>query len=180
MTHAELVQVAARWLKRTVGCTVVLVEPPAMDRESPDAIGWRSGWSVLVECKTSRADFCADQKKPYRQQGRRLAHRCYYLTPPGLVAPDSVPHGWGLLETVGKVVRVVKELPRELRDVDDRTAADVRREVMLLWAELRRYHVQGITYQTITGRTAQGHLVLEPDEEDVREARRLMGLEARA
>lgn len=79
-THADLVAPAARWLKGTVRCGVVLTEAPSMDGESPDAIGWRSGYSVLVECKASRADFLADSRKPHRVKKRRLAIRCYYLT----------------------------------------------------------------------------------------------------
>lgn len=163
MTHAELVAAAVRWLKGTVRCGVVLAEPHAMNGESPDAIGWRSSYSVLVECKASRADFFADQKKPGRVDGRRLAWHCYYLTPPGLLRAEEVPLPWGLLEAHGRCIRVVRDVPESMRDVDDRSAAELRHELRLLWAELRRYHAQGITYQTMTGRTAQSHLLEAAD-----------------
>lgn len=161
MTHADLVRIAARWLKKTVRCGVVLAEPPSMDGESPDAIGWRSGYSALVECKVSRSDFLADLRKPHRVRDSRLAIRCYYLTPVGLLRPEEVPHPWGLLEAAGRCVRVVREVPERFKGdwLDERSADDVRREVRLLWAELRRYHAQGITYKTMTGKVAQSHLL---------------------
>ena len=159
LSHADLVAIAARWLKNTVRCGVVLTEAPAMDGESPDAIGWRSSHSVLVECKVSRADFLADRKKAGRADGRRLAWRCYYLTPPGLLRVDEVPVSWGLLEAHGRTVRVIREVPAATLDYDDRCADDLRCEVRLLWAELRRYHAQGITYKTMTGKVAQAHIL---------------------
>lgn len=166
VTHADLVALAVRWLKTTRRCSVVLAEPPAMRGESPDAIGWRSGFSTLVECKVSRSDFKADQKKPHRLAGMRMARRCYYLTPPGLLRPDELPAEWGLLEARESGVRVVREVPREEWD-DPRSADEVKLEVVMLWAELRRYHAQGITYQTITGRPAQRHLTAIFDDQAV-------------
>lgn len=157
MTHAELVTVAVRWLKtrQRERCYVVLAEPPAQTGESPDAIGWNSRASYLVECKVSRADFLADLKKPRRVAGRRLARYCYYLAQAGLLGPEDVPAAWGLLELRGDAVHVV-------RDAEDgihlRSGHEVRDEVNLLYAELRRYHAQGITYQTV-GRIERGRRV---------------------
>src|SRR5580658_9773174 len=66
MTHAELCERAKRWLSGTKRCEPVLSNC-ASCREIPDAIGWSSchKWygSIVVECKTSFADFWADQRK---------------------------------------------------------------------------------------------------------------------
>jgi hypothetical protein len=111
MTHDELVQRAARWLKNTQRCGVVLTEFVSYSPETPDAIGWKNGglWSYLVECKTSLGDFYADAKKPGRSL-RRLAglgRERYYMTPKGLLDVERVRRnrpGWGLLEVCGRRV----------------------------------------------------------------------------
>ncbi len=92
------------------------------NREIPDAIGWlRSGVSLLIECKASRGDFLSDAVKPSRRSGKvgvpgspaptapepeikpprkteGLGAYRFYLAPSGLLAPDEIPEGWGLLE----------------------------------------------------------------------------------
>jgi hypothetical protein len=98
MTHAGLVELAAEWLRAK--CSIVITEMSAVSvtGECPDAIGW-SGWSYLVECKVSRADFLADRKKVFRQfpeQGMGT-FRCF-LAPKDLIKPEELPAHWGLLE----------------------------------------------------------------------------------
>ena len=109
MTHAELVQRAARWLRNTKRCGVVFTEKECYStaREFPDAIGWRNFESYLVECKTSRSDFLADLKKLHRESPNiGMGDRRYYMTPPELVQPDEVPKHWGLLWVYPRIVRV--------------------------------------------------------------------------
>jgi hypothetical protein len=109
MTHAELVARAARWLRGTKRCGVVLTEAYSPAREIPDAIGWRSYESYLVECKVTRADFLSDLKKPHRKNPDwGMGDRRFYMTPPGLVQPDELPEHWGLLWVYPKIVRVKK------------------------------------------------------------------------
>lgn len=113
MTHAALVQLAARWLEKTRGCGLVLTEFTCATMETPDAIGWRisEGWSVLVECKTSRADFRRDLLKPSRVDlALAIGQERWYLTTPGLIRPEELPETWGLLEA-GVKVRVRKRCP---------------------------------------------------------------------
>ena len=108
MKHAELVERAERWLRNTLNCSVVLTELVAYTTsgETPDAIGWVWNRAILVECKTSRQDFFADQKKRSRQPGfRALGQWRFYFTPAGLIAPDEVPEGWGLYEVQGRTIR---------------------------------------------------------------------------
>ena len=66
-THRELCEIAERWLMGTKRCRVAIAEPNCIiTDERPDAIGFGGYASVLVEAKTSRADFLADLKKPFR------------------------------------------------------------------------------------------------------------------
>ena len=107
MTHLELVKRAERWLKNTLHCRVVLCELVAYTHsgEIPDTVGWVHNRCILVECKTSRADFFSDRKKLSRKPyANALGHWRFYFTVPGLVTEDEIPGGWGLYE-VGKTVR---------------------------------------------------------------------------
>lgn len=81
------------------GCAVVASEIPGHS-EIPDAIGWSTaGYSTLVECKASRSDFLRDQKKYFRRVSEMgVGMQRFYLTPPGLLSPEELPEGWGLLE----------------------------------------------------------------------------------
>ncbi|MGH8159380.1 MAG: hypothetical protein ACREPQ_14765 [Rhodanobacter sp.] len=106
-THAELCQIARRWLlfphsRGGHGCQVAFVETRvgSLSGEIPDAIGFRvNEWlngSVVVECKASRADFLADRKKPHRQSAGMGRWR-YFACPEGMIGVDELPPRWGLL-----------------------------------------------------------------------------------
>jgi hypothetical protein len=150
MTHADLVTRAVRWLRNTQRCGVVFAEHSA-GWEHPDAMGWRGGgYSTVVECKVSRADFFKDRKKPSRAAyNLRPALWCYYLTPSGLVSPNELPEGWGLLYADERITRVIRKADPAFCD---RTVAQLKLEVDRLYCEVRRYQVNGITYPKLTGR----------------------------
>ncbi|SES12087.1 hypothetical protein SAMN04487958_107178 [Vreelandella subterranea] len=107
-THAELCAVAVKWLKRPNsnnghGCHVAVSEVRSgWTGEIPDAIGFRqsghppSDGSVVVEVKVSRGDFLSDKKKPHRIEGG-LGNWRYFMCPEGMIQPDELPEGWGLL-----------------------------------------------------------------------------------
>src|SRR5258708_22147099 len=145
MTHNKLVEKAVAWL-RSYGCGVVLSEQSCASGETPDAIGWKRGChSVTVECKISRADFLADQEKPFRRKPEKgMGCERFYLTPAGLLAPEELPAGWGLLELRGKSVEAVCASFKKLR-----SSAGFRHEMNLLLASLRRVEVR-IDPQSIT------------------------------
>ena len=145
MTHSQLVASAAEWLRR-YRCGIVLSEQACVSGEMPDAIGWkRACHSVVVECKISRADFFADQEKPFRQKPELgLGCERFYLTPAGLLHPEELPRGWGLLESARRTVHVIRRSARNLR-----TVIGFRHEMNLLLASLRRVEVR-IEPQTIT------------------------------
>lgn len=143
LSHSDLCQIAARWL-RGKGCTVVLIEPQTLRTdEFPDAIGWRNAgaWSWLVECKASREDFSRDKHKFSRREGAtHLGQVRWYLAPKGLLRAEEVPAAWGFLETAGKQVKIVRRPPEldrttETKPLDPGTT---RYEMSLLLAQLER------------------------------------------
>jgi len=145
MTHSQLVQKAVQWL-RSYRCGVILSEQACASGEMPDAIGWkRACRSVLVECKISRADFLADREKPFRQKSQHgMGCERFYLTPSGLLRPEELPEGWGLLECRNREINVVRPAAKNLR-----TATGFRHEMNLLLASLRRVEIR-IEPQTLT------------------------------
>jgi len=101
MTHAELVDIGYRWVLKNASCGVALKEVQANTStgEQPDVIGFGSrGHSVLIECKATRPDYLADKKKPFRKQPHKgMGRYRLYLCPEGLIQPNELPEGWGLL-----------------------------------------------------------------------------------
>lgn len=115
MTHAELVAAAHRWLAGSQRHPVVLSEPVRLTcSEVPDVIGWSANASCsLVECKTSREDFVADLRKPFRRDPcRGLGAFRWFFAPRGVLRLEEIPSGWGLAELrvgdqgVGRVFRI--------------------------------------------------------------------------
>jgi hypothetical protein len=145
MNHAQLVERAVRWL-RWYRCGVVLSEQACVSGEMPDAIGWKQAChSVLVECKVTRGDFLVDRAKPFRAKPEKgVGSERFYLTPAGLVKPDELPAGWGLLELRRGRVEMVRASDKKLR-----TGVGFRYEMNLLLASLRRVEVR-IEPQSIT------------------------------
>lgn len=115
MTHDELVQRAEKWLNQ-IGCGVVFndrFQAALSTGERPDAIGWRSGVSFVIECKATRSDFLADKRKRFRSDpGIGMGDWRIYLCLAELIQPDEVPPGWGLLWVAGKTIRRVHGVPR--------------------------------------------------------------------
>ncbi len=154
MTHTELVRRAESWLRcsaripgypgiredatRRVQCGVVLTEYTSGCTESPDAIGWFfcGKHSILVECKASRSDFLADRNKHFRGEfGTKfgLGMFRYYLTNTGIAKPDEIPENWGLLEAIGRRVKlIVVAKSQEYSQAN---------ELSLLWSECRKIQI---------------------------------------
>ena len=131
---------------RRYRCGVVLSEQACISGEMPDAIGWkRACHSVLVECKVSRPDFLADREKPFRRKpDLGVGSERFYLTPHGLVRPEEIPTGWGLLEFHNRRIQIVRASRKNLRSVEG-----FRCEMNLLLASLRRVEIR-IEPQTVT------------------------------
>lgn len=147
MTHLQLVRMAEQWLRRKYRCGIVLSEQSCASGETPDVIGWKNSCrSVLIECKISRSDFLADREKPWRKQPETgMGCERYYLTPRGLISPQELPKGWGLLESKAREITMVVKAHRQ----SQRAEAGLMWEMNLLLASLRRVEVR-IEPQTIT------------------------------
>ncbi len=149
LTHEQLCERARRWLRGSRRCDPVFSNLASCG-EIPDAIGWSSCWkwhgSTVVECKTSRSDFYADQKKKFdyrhREHGWRYSRISkreaesagfvqvpltmmgdyrYYLSEPDVLTRELVEkhapdHGL-LLLVKGRIV-VVREAPKRTELID--------------------------------------------------------------
>jgi hypothetical protein len=138
MTHARLVEMAEAWLRR-YRCGIVLSEQGCSSGEMPDAIGWKGkNHSIVIECKISRGDFLADACKPWRTNPE-IALGCerYFAAPKGMLRAEEMPYGWGLLEAVGRELRVTQKSKRKLRGPEG-----FMNEMNLLLASLRRVEVR--------------------------------------
>lgn len=146
MTHERLVDLAVGWLRR-YGCGIVLSEQTCQSGETPDAIGWKGRCrSIVVECKVARSDFLADLHKPWRRRPETaLGCERFYLALVGVITPEELPAGWGLLECRQGKIAVRVAPPRRSR----RTLEGFEYEMNLLLASLRRVEVR-IEPQTIT------------------------------
>jgi hypothetical protein len=149
MTHAELVGRAVRWLRNQKACSVVFSEYSGPTMEQPDALGFHRGmFSVLVECKVSRADFHADRRKPFRSHpSHGMGRERWYLTPTGLLTAEDLPEGWGLVEVANaRCLRIVR--PSSV--FDDRAW---HHEMAILASAVRR-HELGVEWRAPEARFA--------------------------
>lgn len=149
MTHDDLVRRAVQWLRKPCsaknqdgkrwyksGCGVVVPELVSYAPEQPDAIGWYGGnGSVVIECKTSRADFLSDRKKIHRNVSSAGLYRLY-LCPPGIINAQDLTHGWGLLYCHEKRI-TLEAIP----DVNQSRCAHT--EIKMMYSLLRRVEVRG-------------------------------------
>ena len=119
ISHRELCELAAKWLKRPLAsdapaCNVSFIETQnVINNEVVDAIGFKiSGsiyGSVLVEAKTSRSDFLADKNKPHRlSPALGVGLYRYYLAPAGIIKLEELPEKWGLIEVNHKKKIIVR------------------------------------------------------------------------
>lgn len=149
MTHDDLVRRAVAWLKRPAvraldgparywrkgGCGVVVPELVSSAPESPDAIGWISGgYSYLVECKCSLSDFRADRQKAHRAHGAGAQR--LFICEPGVIPPDELPAGWGLLHCHAERI-TVEVVPAHNNE------RNIVAEMSMMYSLLRRVEVRG-------------------------------------
>jgi hypothetical protein len=126
--------------------------------EQPDALGFRSGTSCLIEVKVSRADFLSDRKKKFRKNPELgVGNWRFYLTPPGVIEIDDLPEGWGLLVEVNGRVKKIHGWPPNTKWSEgpfvSKTNTQTEREIM--YSALRRMEIQGhlrSVYNGIYGR----------------------------
>lgn len=110
----------------------VAVEICTYGTENPDVWGYDGYSTVIIEVKTSRADFLADRKKYWRTTDPEFqaGNDRLFLCPEGIIKEEDLPQGWGLLYWNGKDVYPVKEPTRNL--------ATGHADMRILYSILRR------------------------------------------
>ena len=97
MKHCQLVESGYKWLT-AFGCAFVFKELVTSAKETPDVIGFKGGNTILIECKTSRSDFKADEKKFFRKlPAEGMGRYRFYLCPEGVIKIEDLPKNWGLI-----------------------------------------------------------------------------------
>jgi hypothetical protein len=115
--------------------------------EQPDAIGWRDGLSIMIECKASRSDFLADKNKDVRKRPERgMGDWRFYLCPPEIIYPSELPLGWGLLYALPKQIRKVHGMPKGNCNWWHQKPfeGNKRCETQVMYAALRRIERRGL------------------------------------
>jgi len=139
MTHRNLCFKASRYLK-TKGiypfhrCQYVFCELERIG-ESPDAFGFSSGISQLIEVKVSRSDFLSDKNKPWRKRPEiGIGRLRSYLCPTGIIREIDLPNNWGLLwiDYDGKISVIVEPKLQPSNQTE---------EICLLTSILRRENI---------------------------------------
>lgn len=143
-SHAELVDLAEKWLIRK--CGFAFKELATLSMEIPDAIGFRYDVSVMIECKTTFADFKQDFKKRFRIHSEEGVGKFrYYLCENGIIQLTDLPPKWGLLWVSEKGRIIVKKGPKGNTWSDQNFIFKRNRvaEASLMYSALRRLHLQG-------------------------------------
>lgn len=145
--HDELCVRAERWLKNQ-NCGVVFndrFQAATYSGEQPDAIGFRSGCSILIECKASRSDFLADKRKRFRKDPSiGVGDWRFYMSPPGVINVSDLPEGWGLLWAHPRKIEKVHGIPPNTQWCSKAPFVGSKNdEIRLLYSALRRVSVRG-------------------------------------
>lgn len=74
---------------------------------------------IAYEIKVSRQDFLHELEQPDKRVGAEyFANECYFATPQGLIEPNELPDGWGLVEIGGDFHRMkVRAVKHEAADL---------------------------------------------------------------
>ena len=138
--HYQLCLEGAKWLKRRKNAKrwrtpwkYIAVELVCNAAENADVWATNGECSIVIEVKTSRADFIKDGKKWHRAETMKdyqSGNFRYYLAPAGMIRTDEMPEGWGLLEWDGKTITRVT--PSQYRTVNNHA------DLIILSSILRR------------------------------------------
>lgn len=161
--HDALTLRAERWLEQQ-GCGIVIRDPfRSFNQEQPDAIGWRSDVSILVEVKVSRSDFLADKKKSFRADPQKgMGDWRFYMCPPGVIAVDDLPVGWGLLWVYEKQIKKIHGVPPNTWWSSKKPfSGNKPNENTMLISALRRLKLRGYLGEIYEGPVIQRKLGIE-------------------
>lgn len=102
-THKQICEIGTKFLKR-FGCSVILEEFVSATSECPDLLGFKSGYSILLEAKVSRSDFLTDKNKYFRKkEDKGMGNYRLFICPEGLIKEEELPKGWGLIYVTDKL-----------------------------------------------------------------------------
>ena len=138
LTHKLLVELAAKRIKTHIdSISLVLTELKSFAGEIPDVIAFRYDKTILIECKTSRADFLRNKNKNWYKnaQGyKALGHYRIFFAPEGLIKTDELPALWGLITVSEHLVTKVEVEPRLFYESDVSTGG----HQLILLSKIRR------------------------------------------
>lgn len=125
MTHSQIVDKAAKWLKNhkgnihTPNCPLVVKELDTLNHsgEIPDVIGWCYCLSVLIEVKTSYSDFLHDKNKRHKKYSIGMGQQRYFCCPFGMIKTEELPDKWGLL-TINQSGKIELVKGAEMQEAD--------------------------------------------------------------
>lgn len=160
LTHKELCLLGYKFLKNN-GFKVAFHDSfvaAIASGEQPDAIGFRSLTSCLIEAKCSRSDFLADKKKRFRQNpSLGMGDWRFFLCEQGLIKVEELPEGWGLLEVKGKRVYKTHGWPPNGIWVSHKPfQANKQAEVDYLYSACRRMEIRGYLEEIYDGYPKRG------------------------
>lgn len=113
LTHKELNQIGLKFLQGKYAnykykSQIVRTELSSAAGEIPDVVGFYSGGCVIIESKTSKADFNRDKKKYHRQPSKGIGDYRFFLCKIDLISVDDLYDDWGLLYTDGVTTTIIK------------------------------------------------------------------------
>lgn len=138
--HSRLVEYGRKWLHRPYKnavryghgrCATILCKLVTIAGEIPDVIGWESNRSILIEAKTSKADFFKDKEKPWRMVTELgMGDMRYFIADKGIIPVEKLPDKWGLLEVFNGRIEVTKDA--------EYIGGNKNHEIIMLLSHIRR------------------------------------------
>lgn len=157
LTHSELCVLACKFLQNN-GFKVAFHDrfvAAVSTGEQPDALGFRNLASCLIEVKCSRSDFLADRRKRFRIEPELgMGDWRFFMCEPGIITPDDLPHGWGLLHVKNGRVYKVHGWPGNAMWCTKSSkpfVANKQAECDYMYSALRRMQVRGHLEQVYDG-----------------------------
>lgn len=149
-THKMLISIGTKFLMN-FGCSVVLPELSSLNNtgEIPDIFAMKSGYSVVIECKISRADFAKDRKKVFRRNPEMgMGQYRYILCPEDVINPSDLigaHENWGLLyvKQNRRIRKIIFPKGNYFSYDDYRFPCNLDAERSLLASALRRKQAKG-------------------------------------